>query len=271
MPTIYLETVIDAPIEHCFNLGRSIDLHVDSLSHTREKAIAGKTSGLIELGEWVTWKAWHFGIPLKMTVKITKMKPPYSFTDEQIKGPFKYLKHIHTFKQEGEGTIMIDEFSFQSPFGIIGRFVDKVILTNYMKKLLVRRNKLIRFEAEKKVYLDSFDKSNNDITIFDTKIGALRSLHYYLYLVEDSQRLTIDFPITLEPFEIRSLVELFEKHLNAVPVKYFFNTCIIKINNHEYKLITGYFNEGMLHATNRDSIRYIKTITKEISDALLHY
>ena len=54
MPTIYLTIEINAPIERCFDLSRSIDLHTLSTSHTNEKAIAGVTSGLIGLNEEVT-------------------------------------------------------------------------------------------------------------------------------------------------------------------------------------------------------------------------
>lgn len=39
----------------------SIDAHKDSMARSREQAIAGVTSGLISLGEEVTWRAWHFG------------------------------------------------------------------------------------------------------------------------------------------------------------------------------------------------------------------
>ena len=48
---IELLTEINAPIEKCFDLSRSIDLHLESTKQTGEEAIAGRTSGLIELGE----------------------------------------------------------------------------------------------------------------------------------------------------------------------------------------------------------------------------
>ena len=57
MPTINLTTEINAPIEICFDLSRSIDLHKHSMEHTGEEAIAGRTSGLIEDGEFVAWQA----------------------------------------------------------------------------------------------------------------------------------------------------------------------------------------------------------------------
>ncbi|MFX8875810.1 hypothetical protein ABTM97_19785, partial [Acinetobacter baumannii] len=76
-------------IEKCFDLARSIDLHQISTAETNEKAIAGKTNGLINLNETVTWEATHFGIRQKLTSKITKFDRPYHFRDEQVKGAFK--------------------------------------------------------------------------------------------------------------------------------------------------------------------------------------
>lgn len=55
MPVITLDTYIQASREVVFDLSRDIDLHQISTRHTNEKAIAGKTSGLIGLGETVTW------------------------------------------------------------------------------------------------------------------------------------------------------------------------------------------------------------------------
>ena len=51
MPAITLTTQVNAPIETVFDLSRSIDLHVESTYQTNEKAIAGCTSGLINLGD----------------------------------------------------------------------------------------------------------------------------------------------------------------------------------------------------------------------------
>lgn len=98
MPTIELATSINATIEICFDLSRSIDLHQISTASTKEKAIAGKNSGLIGPGEFVTWEAVHFGIKQHLSSKITAFERPFHFRDEQLHGPFKFLKHDHYFK-----------------------------------------------------------------------------------------------------------------------------------------------------------------------------
>lgn len=74
MPCISLTTEIKAPIERCFDLSRSIDLHVVSTSGTDEKAVGGRTSGLIEKNETVTWQAVHLGVKQNLTSLITEFE-----------------------------------------------------------------------------------------------------------------------------------------------------------------------------------------------------
>ena len=152
MPRIELETFINADIETCFDLARSIDLHSISTSKTNEKAIDGRTRGLIELNEFVTWEATHFGVRQKLTSKITAFERPFHFRDEQLKGIFKSIKHDHYFEQKNEGTLMKDIFVYEAPFRLLGRIVEQLILTNYLKKFLVERNAIIKKYAETDLY-----------------------------------------------------------------------------------------------------------------------
>ncbi len=148
MPKIELITEIKSTIEICFDLARSIDLHKISTAKTNEQAIDGKTSGLISFNEFVTWRATHFGVTQKLTSKITAFERPYYFVDEQLKGVFKSIHHEHKFEQLGDKVIMKDIFEFHSPFGIFGQLFNKFILTNYLQKLLVDRNNVIKDFAE---------------------------------------------------------------------------------------------------------------------------
>ncbi|MCI3937126.1 SRPBCC family protein [Chryseobacterium aahli] len=149
MSKIYLTTIIKADINTVFDLSRDIDLHQKSTFKTGEKAIAGKTSGLIELGETVTWRAKHLGFYQTHTSKITEMEKPNKFTDVMLKGRFKSFKHQHIFKQEGKNTIMTDILEFESPFGIIGKLFNIFFLKNYMKNFLLERNKIIKNTAQR--------------------------------------------------------------------------------------------------------------------------
>src|SRR5579863_1258025 len=121
MPRIELTTIINAPVEKVFDLARDIDLHMESTKQTGEKAIAGKTSGLIGQGETVTWRAKHFGIWQTLTSKITEFDQPNFFADEMVKGAFKSFRHEHHFSSADGRALMKDVFVFESPLGILGR------------------------------------------------------------------------------------------------------------------------------------------------------
>lgn len=151
MPIIELHTEIDAPIETVFDLARNIDLHMLSTSHTNEKAIAGKTSGLIGLGEWVTWRAKHLGFYQSITSKITAFQAPYYFSDEMVSGIFKSFKHEHLFKENNGITIMTDVFDYVAPYGILGNLSDVILLKRYMTSFLIKRNSILKDYAESNV------------------------------------------------------------------------------------------------------------------------
>jgi ligand-binding SRPBCC domain-containing protein len=131
-------------------LARSIDIHMQSTSHTKERAIGGVTSGLITCGESVTWEAVHFGIKQRLTAKITEMEYPYRFVDEMVSGAFKRFRHTHEFAASENGTLMVDTFDYSSPFGLLGRLADKLFLEKYMRNLLMKRNMYIKMVAEEK-------------------------------------------------------------------------------------------------------------------------
>jgi ligand-binding SRPBCC domain-containing protein len=148
MPKIELSTPINAPIDRCFNLARSIDLHMESTKQTEEQAIAGRVAGLIELNETVTWRAKHFGIWQTLSSKITAFDYPNSFTDEMVEGAFKSFRHQHLFYTVNEQTIMKDVFVFESPLGLLGKLANFLFLERYMKNLLTERNRVIKEAAE---------------------------------------------------------------------------------------------------------------------------
>lgn len=147
MGLVEIKTFIRAPIERCFDLCRSVDIHVKSASHTSERAIAGVTSGLMNLGETVTWEARHFGIVQTLTVRITAFERPRSFRDSQVRGIFKFFDHDHIFNEADGGTWVRDVFAFGCPLGPLGWLADPFV-SAHMKQFLTARNEVIRQVAE---------------------------------------------------------------------------------------------------------------------------
>jgi ligand-binding SRPBCC domain-containing protein len=149
MSLIHLVTLIDAPVERCFDLARSVDAHLASTTETGERVVAGKTHGLLELGDEVTWEAKHLGVRQRLTAKITRFDPPHSFRDSMIRGAFARFDHDHTFEEIEHGTRMIDDFDFDAPLGVLGKLADAVFLRRYMTRFLLTRAQELKRLAER--------------------------------------------------------------------------------------------------------------------------
>ncbi|MBT8160492.1 MULTISPECIES: SRPBCC family protein [Arthrobacter] len=135
-----------APAE-VFDLSRNVDAHVGSMARSRERAVGGVVSGLMSEGDEVTWRAWHFTLPLQMSSRITEFHFPDSFTDEQVRGPFRFFRHVHRFIPDDGGTLMVDEVEFAAPFGVVGRLAEKMVLARYLRNLIVQRNRYLAGQA----------------------------------------------------------------------------------------------------------------------------
>lgn len=148
MPTIRLTTEIRAPLERVFDLARSIDLHMESMTRYDETAIGGVTGGLIGPDQEVRWRARHFGISWTLTARITGYDRPRWFRDSQVRGPFRRFDHDHFFEHADNITTVTDVFDFNSPAGWLGSLVDALVMERYLTRLLTERNARLKEAAE---------------------------------------------------------------------------------------------------------------------------
>jgi ligand-binding SRPBCC domain-containing protein len=152
METIRMATWIDAPVERCFLLSLSIDLHVASAHGSQEKAIGGVMSGLIGEGETVTFQARHFGWR-RHTSRIEVLRPYSHFRDVMVAGSFRRFEHDHHFATMDDGTRVRDEVRFVAPWGPLGQ----VLARRRLKDLFRERNAVLKRVAESeewRKYLD---------------------------------------------------------------------------------------------------------------------
>jgi ligand-binding SRPBCC domain-containing protein len=148
MPVIVLRTRVVAPPARCFDLARDVELHQRSTAASRERAVAGVTSGLLGAGDEVTWEARHFGVRQRLTSRITEFDPPKRFVDEMVRGAFARFRHEHQFLSVPEGTDVVDIFDYTAPLGPLGRLADGLFLRRYMTRLLRERNAYLKRAAE---------------------------------------------------------------------------------------------------------------------------
>lgn len=149
MTTIKITTHYFAPIEKVFDINRNIDIHQQSASKTKEIAIAGITSGLINKNETVTWKGKHFGVYLTHQSLISELIFPTYFVDEQLKGKFKSFKHQHFFEQKENYVEVTDILNYETPYGIFGKLFDKLFLKKHLTDFIMKRNAVLKNLAKK--------------------------------------------------------------------------------------------------------------------------
>ncbi|MES2862893.1 MAG: SRPBCC family protein [Bacteroidota bacterium] len=149
MTTIKITTHYFAPIEKVFDTNRNIDIHQQSASKTKEVAIAGITSGLINKNETVTWKGKHFGFYVTHQSLIPEMIFPTYFIDEQLKGHFKSFKHQHFFEQKENYVEVKDLLEYETPYGIFGKLFDTLFLKKHLTNFIIHRNAILKNLAEK--------------------------------------------------------------------------------------------------------------------------
>jgi len=143
---------VEAPRERVFDLARSIDAHVASATGTDERPVAregGKTSGLMVLGDQVTWRAKHLGVVQHLTSRITQYDRPKHFRDSMVSGAFAAFDHDHYFDEDGpSSTLVRDVFDFTSPLGPLGRIANTLFLDAYMRRFIEERARVLKELAE---------------------------------------------------------------------------------------------------------------------------
>jgi len=145
---LVVETLIHAPREAVFDLSRDVDAHMRSASFSRERAVPpGRTSGLLERGDSVTFEGKHFGIRQRFTVHITEMERPIRYVDQATHRAFRRLRHVHEFEESGGGTLMRDTLEWTSPFGIFAGWFLRRFVTKKQRELKRMAESALDFEV----------------------------------------------------------------------------------------------------------------------------
>jgi ligand-binding SRPBCC domain-containing protein len=152
MVRIEIGTDIDAPIDRVFALSLDMDVHAASLAASRETATTSTGRAILGLGDDVTFSARHFGLRWRMTARVCELDAPTRFVDEQVTGPFREMRHEHTFLTTGDASTRVtDRVTFTAPLGPVGSVVTKILLAPYMRRLLTTRSAYMKQRAESSV------------------------------------------------------------------------------------------------------------------------
>ena len=149
MYELRVTTLIAAPLPVCFDFARSVEAHVQSAAGTGERVVGGKLTGLLELGDEVTWEGRHFGVTQRRSSRITAFRPPTFFQDRMTRGAFQFFEHDHLFEATTGGTLMVDVVRFAAPLGPLGWIAERVLLARHLRGFLITRGLALKAMAER--------------------------------------------------------------------------------------------------------------------------
>jgi hypothetical protein len=82
-------------------------------------------------------------LPARWRSRITTYDPPTSFTDVQVRGPYARWEHRHTFRTEGDTTIVEDDVAYELPFGRLGDLVEPLLVRPRLRAIFDYRSAAI--------------------------------------------------------------------------------------------------------------------------------
>lgn len=85
-----------------------------------------------------------FGIPVRWDTLIEEYDPPNGFVDTQVKGPYKYWRHQHSFEAAPGGTLMLDRVEYKMPFGPLGMIAHALFVERQLKRIFDYRGRKIQ-------------------------------------------------------------------------------------------------------------------------------
>jgi ligand-binding SRPBCC domain-containing protein len=148
MEMIRFATWINAPVERCYKLSLSIDLHVVLAQANGEVVASTVKTGLLGLDQGMTLHGKRFGMEFRHTSVVNACRPPMYFREVMVDGLFERFEHDHHFALMNDGTRMRDEVRFAVPLGPLGFVAERVVLRRHLIRLLKQRNMLLKAVAE---------------------------------------------------------------------------------------------------------------------------
>lgn len=98
----------------------------------------------MERGRLIDYTVNVLGIPQRWTTLITEYDPPHSFVDEQVKGPYSFWHHTHTFTPKDGGTLITDHIRYALPFLFLGNIAHWLFVKRQLEGIFGFRETVVR-------------------------------------------------------------------------------------------------------------------------------
>lgn len=80
-------------------------------------------------------------LSVRWRARIASWKPGRGFVDLQESGPYRFWWHEHSFRADGDRTVMDDCVYYATPFGMLGRLANRLFIGPTLKQTFRYRGK----------------------------------------------------------------------------------------------------------------------------------
>ena len=87
-------------------------------------------------GTRIQYRIRIHGIPVHWESEITGWNPPYFFSDDQLRGPYRRWHHEHSFKERDGGTLVSDAVEYAVPGG---SFINRFFVAPDIRRIFAHR------------------------------------------------------------------------------------------------------------------------------------
>lgn len=141
--TLERELQIDRPLEEVFGFFQEPGNLAKITPDTVDFRILTPTPIRMQTGAVIDYTIKVFGIRRYWTTLITDFEPGRRFVDVQLKGPYEFWHHTHTFEASERGTLMKDMVRYVLPFGLLGRLAHALVVRRQLKGIFDYRERVI--------------------------------------------------------------------------------------------------------------------------------
>ena len=98
----------------------------------------------LERGSHLRYRLRLFGVPVRWHTEIVDWRPPRSFTDLQLSGPYPLWEHTHRLSPVPGGTEIYDLVRYRTPGGPLAPLVRRVAVRRWLDEIFAYRAERLR-------------------------------------------------------------------------------------------------------------------------------